>query len=173
MKRSQDEAFMCSRVYFYRGNEKQTRTNLKNINVVLLRMSHSRYRMRLVYRTEYWTSFFLEGGWLRGAYSKFQALERALIRSGALIWSWALKILTHWDRGDSHITWTGMRERQLELNPKRNQFGHGSGFLWQGRLHQFQRSMTVFVFYIKVFLYALRMRLVEIILSCPKRYLYW
>ena len=29
------------------------------------------------------------------------------------------------------------------------------------------------VFYIKVFLNALRMRLVEIILPCPKRYLYW
>ena len=40
-KRSQDEQPMCSRGYFYRGNEKQTRTNLKNINVVLLRMSHS------------------------------------------------------------------------------------------------------------------------------------
>ena len=53
LKRSQDEAPMCSRVYFYRGNEKQTRTNLKNINVVLLRTSHSLkvpYASRISYR---------------------------------------------------------------------------------------------------------------------------
>ena len=46
------------------------------------------------------------GGGTRGVYSKFQALGGAIIRSGALIWSSALKILTHWDQGDSHITGT-------------------------------------------------------------------
>ena len=50
-------------------------------------------RIRHVYRTEYRNSFFLGGGagggWGR-AYYKFWALGGALIRSGALIWSWAL-----------------------------------------------------------------------------------
>ena len=32
---------MCSHGYFYQENKKQTRTTVKNINLVLLRMSHS------------------------------------------------------------------------------------------------------------------------------------
>ena len=63
---------MCSHGYFYRGNEKQTRMTLKNINFVLLGTSHSLkvlYVVRLIYHTEYRTSFFLRGG--GGAYSKF------------------------------------------------------------------------------------------------------
>ena len=44
---------MCPHGYFYRGNEKQTRTTKKNINFVPLRMSHSLklpYRSRISYR---------------------------------------------------------------------------------------------------------------------------
>ena len=43
---------MCSYGYFYQGNAKQTRTTLKNINFVLLRMS-KKYLIRLAYRIDY------------------------------------------------------------------------------------------------------------------------
>ena len=118
LKRSQDEAPMCSHGYFYRGNEKQTRTNLNNINVVLLRMSHSLkvpYTSRISYRVLNFVSS--RGRVVEGRWPNFKPLGAALIRSGALIWSCALKILTHWDRGYSHITGKGMQEGQLELNP--------------------------------------------------------
>ena len=50
------------------------------------------------------------------AYSKFQALGGALIRSGALIWSWALKILTHWDRGRPYNRkWDARRTIRIKL----------------------------------------------------------
>ena len=53
---------MCSHGYFYRGNKKQNRTTLKNINFVLLQMSHLlKYRIRVVYCTEYPASSFLGG----------------------------------------------------------------------------------------------------------------
>ena len=44
---------MCSHGYFYQENKKQTRTTVKNINLVLLRMSHSLkvpYTSRISYR---------------------------------------------------------------------------------------------------------------------------
>ena len=81
---------MCSHVYFYRGNEKQT---VRLWRTLILYHDeyhiHLKYRLSLVYRTEYWTSLFLGGGGgsaylKRGAYSKFKAFE------GALTWSWAL-----------------------------------------------------------------------------------
>ena len=49
----ESEAPMCSHGHFYRGNEKQTRTTLKTINFVLLRMLHSLkvpYTSRITYR---------------------------------------------------------------------------------------------------------------------------
>ena len=113
--------------------------------------------------------FFSGEGGTRGVYSKFQALGGAIIRSGALIWSSALKILTHWDRGDSHITRTARSTvtikplNEINLGMAQDFFDKGdqisSNTVWQCVSH------------IKVFLDAVRMRLVEI-LSCPKRY-YW
>ena len=44
---------MCSHGYFYQENKKQARTTVKNINLVLLRMSHSLkvpYASRISYR---------------------------------------------------------------------------------------------------------------------------
>ena len=74
---------MCSHGYFYQGNEKQTCTTLKNINLVLLQMSHSfnvPYTSHICYGIE--PSFFSgEGGGhlfqilslKRGAYLKLGA----------------------------------------------------------------------------------------------------
>ena len=75
---------MCSHGYFYRGNEKQTRTTLKNINLVLFT------NVSFIKSTVYDSYILLSTapfsrGREGGAYSKFQALGGALIRSGALI----------------------------------------------------------------------------------------
>ena len=75
---------MCPHGYFYRGNEKQTRTTKKNINFVPLRMSHSLklpYRSRISYRILNLVFYRGRGGdayLKRGGYSKFEALVGAL-----------------------------------------------------------------------------------------------
>ena len=96
---------MCSRVYFYRGNEKQTRTNLKNINVVLLRMSNSLtstvYVWYIVPSAE--PPFFLGrrgANSKRGAYLKLGAKNPDPLRPG-----------------NSHVTGTGMRKKTIRIKP--------------------------------------------------------
>ena len=98
---------MCSHGFFYRGNEKQTHTNLKNINVVLLRMSHSLkvpYTSLISYRV------------LNLVFSRGRGEERsANSKQGAYLMLGA-KNPDPLRSGDSHITGRGMREGQLELN---------------------------------------------------------
>ena len=99
----ESEASMCSHWHFYRGNEAQSRTTLKTVNFVLLRMSHSLkvpYTSPISYRVLN-LAFFLGGegkrlfqnlSLRRGANSKRGAyLKGALIRAITVMTS-----VQHW-----------------------------------------------------------------------------
>ena len=77
---------MCSHGYFYRGNEKQTCTILKNINFVLLRTSHSLkvpYTSRISYRVP--NLVFSRGRGVGGAYPNFNFRRGANSKRGAYL----------------------------------------------------------------------------------------